>query len=119
MPGRRQAPKSSKTQVADLWGDRGAAQPKARKRRRAEPLLSVRALEVDTPGCSYNPDADAHEDAIAEAVAAVVGGAHVTELQPRPRPLRIVDAPMEVDPISALLVRPGSSDAFLIYFHKH
>lgn len=42
------------------------------------------AVEVDQPGCSYNPDAVQHQDAVASAVAAEVQKQLAAELAPKP-----------------------------------
>jgi Nop53 (60S ribosomal biogenesis) len=39
---------------------------------------------VDQPGCSYNPDAGQHQEAVAEAVAAEVQKQLAAELAPKP-----------------------------------
>ncbi|CAK0781566.1 hypothetical protein CVIRNUC_005407 [Coccomyxa viridis] len=39
------------------------------KRRKAEPPRNIPLVEVDAPGCSYNPDREHHEDIVAAAVA--------------------------------------------------
>ena len=39
---------------------------------------------MDQPGCSYNPDAVQHQDAVASAVAAEVRKQLAAELAPKP-----------------------------------
>lgn len=73
------------------------------RRRRGSVLSSVAAVEVDAPGCSFNPDFEQHQDAVAAAVAAEVRKAIDAELQPLPPP-RNVDAELEVDELLRLQV---------------
>ncbi len=44
------------------------------------------AVEIDLAGCSYNPDPEQHQDAVAAAVAAEVRKEMERELRPRPPP---------------------------------
>ena len=44
------------------------------------------AVVVDQPGCSYNPDGEQHQDAVAEAVAAEVKKTLASGLMPKPPP---------------------------------
>jgi nucleolar protein 53 len=53
--------------TTDLW-DRSLAPPS--KRPRTGPRRPAPALEIDLPGCSFNPDVEQHQDAMAVAVAA-------------------------------------------------
>jgi hypothetical protein len=61
-----------------------AAQPAAKrsKRRAVAPAL-VPAVEVDAPGCSFNPEKEAHQDALAAAVAAEYKKQLADELAPK------------------------------------
>ncbi len=64
-------------------------------------------MEVDAPGCSYNPDRGQHQDAVAAAVAAEVRKGLDRELEARPPP-RTVDWAPEADPLALLQARcPG------------
>lgn len=81
--------------------------------RRRRILSSVASVEVDAPGCSYNPDHEQHQDAVAAAVAAEVRKAIDTELQPIAPP-RIVDYQPEVDELMLLQVRVWTVDISLL-----
>ena len=61
------------------------------------------SVEVDAPGCSYNPDFEQHQDAVASAVAAEVRKAIDNELQPIAPP-RTVDYELETDELTLLQV---------------
>uniref|UniRef100_A0A061R4R0 Ribosome biogenesis protein NOP53 n=1 Tax=Tetraselmis sp. GSL018 TaxID=582737 RepID=A0A061R4R0_9CHLO len=56
------------------------------KSAREAPLPAAPSVEVDAPGCSYNPDSEQHQDSIAEAVAAEVYKSLRGELAPKAPP---------------------------------
>jgi nucleolar protein 53 len=72
---------------ADPWADAACA-ARAAKRARGRRLPAhappIPALEVDAPGCSFNPDPAQHQDALAVAVAAEVAAELAAVLAPRP-----------------------------------
>lgn len=63
---------------------------------------AIRGVEIDLPGCSYNPDAEQHQDALAEAVAAEMAKVYAKEHLPLPNK-RFNHMP-EPDELTALLV---------------
>ena len=71
--------------------------------RRLATASKVAAVEVDAPGCSYNPDRVQHQDAVAAAVAAEVRKALERDLAAQPPP-RTVDWQPETDPLALLQV---------------
>ena len=72
--------------------------------RRVAPASKVAAVEVDAPGCSFNPDRGQHQDAVAAAVAAEVRKALQRDLAAQPPP-RTVDWQPETDPLALLQAR--------------
>ncbi|KAL8192865.1 hypothetical protein R6Q57_027313 [Mikania cordata] len=52
--------------------------------------IVIPAVEVEPPGCSYNPSSESHQDSLAHAVAAEMQKVYTKELRPAPVPL-IVD----------------------------
>lgn len=50
---------------------------------------TIRAVEIDHPGCSYNPDPELHQEAIAVAVAAEMKKLYDRELAPTAPPLTV------------------------------
>ena len=64
---------------------------------------AIRGVEIDLPGCSYNPEAEQHQDALAEAVAAEMAKVYAKEHLPLPNK-RFNHMP-EPDELTALLVR--------------
>ena len=94
----------------DLWtevdeeGDEHVGRP---KRRRQNPNSSggtrIPAVEVDAPGCSFNPDRELHQDAVADAVAKEMKKEYDRALRPS-APLKAVDYVPETDELELLLV---------------
>ena len=62
----------------------------------------MQAVEIDRPGCSYNPDAEQHQDAVAEAVAAEMSKIYANEHNPRPP--RVFNHMPDLGELHALLV---------------
>ncbi|MFS7951594.1 putative ribosome biogenesis protein Nop53/GLTSCR2 [Helianthus anomalus] len=47
------------------------------------------AVEVESPGCSYNPSFESHQDSLAQAVADEMQKVYTKELRPTPVPLTV------------------------------
>lgn len=62
----------------------------------------AKAVEIDAPGCSYNPDSADHQEAVAEAVAAEMSKQYAEEMSPKP--VKVLSLP-DADELDALLVR--------------
>ena len=62
---------------------------KGRLRSRLPPIAAV---EVDAPGCSFNPEPEAHQDALAAYVAAHVRRDIAKDLAPRPPPALLLSS---------------------------
>lgn len=77
----------SKTQDSasqlDLWKSKGDENAKTKKT--PTPSL-IPAVEVEPPGCSFNPPFEAHQDSLAEAVADEMQKIYQGELGPLPVP---------------------------------
>ena len=67
-------------------------------RRKADAPSRIAAVEVDAPGCSYNPDAAQHEEMLARAVAEENAKLLDAEMRAKPPPKR-VDWQPETDPL--------------------
>jgi nucleolar protein 53 len=90
--------------LSDLWADEdgGGEAPKRPRHRPAPPRMpAAPAVAVDGPGCSYNPDREAHQEAVAVAVAAELKKATARELQPT-APVQRVEYEPEADELAAL-----------------
>lgn len=71
--------------------------------RRADPPKHIPIVEVDAPGCSYNPDKEHHEEIVAAAVAEEMQKGLDAEMRAKGPPKRVSYQP-EVDPILQLQV---------------
>lgn len=70
-----------------------------------DPPKHAPAVEIDRAGCSYNPDEEQHQDALADAVAALVGKQLRKELEPvAPSGRVVVDEHGGEDDLGRLLV---------------
>ncbi|XP_054795933.1 ribosome biogenesis protein NOP53-like [Prosopis cineraria] len=67
--------------VFDLWGNRD--EDNAKVKRVSKPSL-IPAVEVDPPGCSFNPAFESHQDTLACAVAQEMQKIYKDELGPEP-----------------------------------
>ncbi|GAV62466.1 Nop53 domain-containing protein [Cephalotus follicularis] len=70
----------------DLWENEGECDSNAKKV--SKPSI-IPAVEVEPPGCSYNPTFESHQDALAEAVAEEMQKVYQNELGPEPVPLTV------------------------------
>ncbi|KAG5600157.1 hypothetical protein H5410_031527 [Solanum commersonii] len=70
--------------MVDIWDDKGELVIKTKNK----PKTSViPAMEVEPPGCSFNPPSESHQDALACAVANEMQKIYRNELAPEPIPL--------------------------------
>ncbi|KAH0661851.1 hypothetical protein KY284_026782 [Solanum tuberosum] len=70
--------------IVDIWDDKGELVIKTKKK----PKTSViPVVEVEPPGCSFNPPSESHQDALACAVADEMQKIYRNELGPEPIPL--------------------------------
>eukprot|EP00887_Chlorella_sp_A99_P000644 scaffold5.g644.t1 len=83
-----------------------------RRRTGAKPGVAaphIPALEVDRPGCSFNPERELHQDAVAVAVAGEMAKLVDKELQPAAPP-RTVDYDVERDELLMLQTLEAPDD---------
>ena len=76
------------------------------KRKRKDivgPCPNVPAVQIDAPGCSFNPDRNLHQDAVADAVAKEMKKEYDRALRPS-APMKLVDYDVEDDELNKLLV---------------
>ncbi|XP_076935352.1 ribosome biogenesis protein NOP53-like [Bidens hawaiensis] len=73
--------------VTDIWNDEGDHAVK--KRKVSNKAIVIPAVEVEPPGCSYNPTAESHQDSLAHAVADEMQKIYTKELRPAPVPLTV------------------------------
>ncbi|XP_012091201.1 ribosome biogenesis protein NOP53 isoform X2 [Jatropha curcas] len=72
--------------MVDLWENEGECNNKTRK---VSIPSVIPAVEVEPPGCSYNPSFEAHQDSLAQAVAEEMQKVYQSELGPQPVPLTV------------------------------
>lgn len=115
-----QKKKQAAGEEMDLWGEADgtdsdhigrAVIPASKKRFKtaAGALPVVPAVEIDHPGCSYNPDYELHQDAIAVAVAAELRKQTDRELAPT-APLQNVVGDADADELAQLQVEIDDDD---------
>ncbi|XP_059666819.1 ribosome biogenesis protein NOP53-like [Cornus florida] len=72
--------------MADIWDDKGEDNDKIKKK--FKPSI-IPAVEVEPPGCSFNPSFESHQDSLACAVADEMQKIYRNELGPQPVPLTV------------------------------
>ncbi|KAG5122633.1 hypothetical protein JHK84_040973 [Glycine max] len=93
--------------VFDLWGDKGEDNKKVKKL--SKPAL-IPAVEVDPPGCSFNPSHESHQDTLASAVAEEMQKIYKNELGPEPVPLTVPGEAIAEEDMYFLDVDNGSDN---------
>ncbi|KAL3521284.1 hypothetical protein ACH5RR_019433 [Cinchona calisaya] len=76
----------SESGMADLWDDKGGNNVRIKKK--PKPSV-IPAVEVEPPGCSFNPSSESHQDSLARAVADEMQKVYRNELGPEPIPLTV------------------------------
>ncbi|KAJ6853949.1 uncharacterized protein M6B38_100285 [Iris pallida] len=71
--------------VVEIWNDKGEDCVKPKKKLNS----LIPAVEVEPPGCSFNPPFEAHQDSLAQAVADEMQKVLRKELGPEPVPLTV------------------------------
>lgn len=74
--------------VFDMWGDKDADEGNKKGKKLSKPT-HIPAVEVDPPGCSFNPTHESHQDTLATAVAEEMIKVYRNELGPEPVPLTV------------------------------
>ncbi|GFY82055.1 hypothetical protein Acr_02g0002950 [Actinidia rufa] len=72
--------------MVDIWNDKGENTGKTKKK--SKPSI-IPAVEVEPPGCSFNPSFESHQDSLACAVADEMQKIYRHELGPKPVPLTV------------------------------
>ncbi|KAJ9539881.1 hypothetical protein OSB04_026387 [Centaurea solstitialis] len=73
------------TGMVDIWDGTDDLVVK----RKASKTTIIPAVEVEPPGCSYNPPSESHQDSLAHAVADEMQKIYTKELRPAPVPLTV------------------------------
>ncbi|KAJ4821723.1 Glioma tumor suppressor-like protein [Rhynchospora pubera] len=72
-----------------IWNDDGNPNPNPKKHHHPSTPSPIPPVEVDPLGCSFNPPFQAHQDALAKAVADEMQKLYKVELAPQPVPLTV------------------------------
>ncbi|KAA3482031.1 P60-like protein [Gossypium australe] len=93
--------------MVPIWGDGGQHSGKARQ---VSKQSIIPAVEVEPPGCSYNPTFDSHQDSLAQAVAEEMQKAYKIELGPQPVPLTVMGEVVDEDDKYFIEADDGNDD---------
>ncbi|XP_062092411.1 ribosome biogenesis protein NOP53 [Humulus lupulus] len=93
--------------MVDIWDKKGDNHGKVKKV--AMPSL-IPAVEVDHPGCSFNPSFDSHQDVLASAVAEEMRKVYKKELGPQPVPLTVLGEAINEEDMYFIDADDGSDD---------
>nr|XP_043631954.1 ribosome biogenesis protein NOP53 [Erigeron canadensis] len=74
------------TGMVDIWD----VEHVGIKRKVSNKAIVIPAVEVEPPGCSYNPPSESHQDSLAHAVADEMQKVYTMELRPAPVPLTVM-----------------------------
>ncbi|PSS32500.1 P60-like protein [Actinidia chinensis var. chinensis] len=93
--------------MVDIWDDKGENTGKTKKK--SKPSI-IPAVEVEPPGCSFNPSFESHQDSLACAVADEMQKIYRHELGPKPVPLTVPGEVVDKEDVYFLEVDNGSED---------
>ncbi|KAJ8769448.1 hypothetical protein K2173_002938 [Erythroxylum novogranatense] len=93
--------------MVDIWEKEG--EPNEKSRKISKPSI-IPAVEVEPPGCSFNPSLEDHKDSLAQAVANEMQKVYQTELGPQPVPLIVPGQPIDEEDMYFIDVDNGSDD---------
>ncbi|EOA29100.1 hypothetical protein CARUB_v10025367mg, partial [Capsella rubella] len=102
--------------MVDLWDNDNKGEHESNPRKVFKNPSIIPAVEVEPPGCSYNPTAESHQDMLAEAVAQEMQKVYKTELGPAPVPLTIEGDEIDEDEASPFLIRNKVVNGKMRYF---
>lgn len=93
--------------MVDIWDDEG--QQDTKKKKISKPSL-IPAVEVEQPGCSFNPSFESHQDSLAHAVADEMQKVYQNELGPQPVPLTVTGEAVDEEDMYFIEADDGSDD---------
>ncbi|GAB4827669.1 hypothetical protein Ancab_034554 [Ancistrocladus abbreviatus] len=96
---------SKDSSMFDVWEDGGDD----KKRKKLKPSV-IPAVEVEPPGCSFNPEPESHKDSLARAVADEMRKIYRSELGPQPVPLIVPGEAIDEEDRYFIEADAGSED---------
>ncbi|CAN6483677.1 unnamed protein product [Victoria cruziana] len=97
----------STSMLVDIWEDKDEKDKKVRKK---TSVSSVPAVEIEPPGCSFNPFFEAHQDSLALAVAREMQKIYRKELGPQPVPETVSGSAVDEEELYFLDVDDGEDE---------
>ncbi|KAI5073564.1 hypothetical protein GOP47_0011577 [Adiantum capillus-veneris] len=102
-------------QAFDIWSDdsnnkSNASKKKAMSKKVASAARSAAAVDVDVPGCSFNPRFEDHQEALGLAVAQEMQKLYKKQLEPPPIPLMVPGVPVDEEDVYFLDVDDDAED---------
>ncbi|KAG2723999.1 hypothetical protein I3760_02G197800 [Carya illinoinensis] len=91
----------------DMWDEKGEGNSDAKKR--LKPSI-IPAVEVEPPGCSFNPSVESHQEVLAHAVAEEMQKVYQKELGPQPVPLTVPGEVIDEEDMYFIEADKGSDD---------
>lgn len=98
---------ASDSGMVPIWGNEGQHDGKARLLYKQS---IIPAVEVEPPGCSFNPSFESHQDSLAQAVAEEMQKVYKNELGPQPVPLTVMGEVVDEDEKYFMEADDGSDD---------
>ncbi|KAF3443324.1 hypothetical protein FNV43_RR13006 [Rhamnella rubrinervis] len=93
--------------MVGIWDAKGDDNGKIKKV--SKPSI-IPAVEVDPPGCSFNPSSESHQDVLACAVAEEMQKVYKNELGPQPVPLTIPGEVIDEEDMYFIEAEDGDDD---------
>uniref|UniRef100_A0A2N9GE47 Ribosome biogenesis protein NOP53 n=1 Tax=Fagus sylvatica TaxID=28930 RepID=A0A2N9GE47_FAGSY len=93
--------------MVGLWAEKGEDNSKPKKK--LKPSV-IPAVEVEPPGCSFNPSVESHQDVLAHAVAEEMQKVYQNELGPKPVPLTVPGEVIDEEDMYFIEADGGSDD---------
>ncbi|XP_031496056.1 ribosome biogenesis protein NOP53 [Nymphaea colorata] len=98
---------NSTSMLVDLWEDKDGSDTKVHKK---TSVSSIPAVEIEPPGCSFNPSFESHQDSLALAVAAEMQKIYQRELGPEPVPKTVPGSGIDEEEMFFLDVDDGEDE---------
>uniref|UniRef100_A0A2N9J7D1 Ribosome biogenesis protein NOP53 n=1 Tax=Fagus sylvatica TaxID=28930 RepID=A0A2N9J7D1_FAGSY len=93
--------------MVGLWDEKGEDNSKPKKKLKHS---AIPAVEVEPPGCSFNPSVESHQDVLAHAVAEEMQKVYQNELGPKPVPLTVPGEAIDEEDMYFIEADGGSDD---------